>query len=214
MATATELQVLLSRLTAEADRDLAVVWSQATVDDVADALRDMLPALVGDYGDAASVVAAEWYDEYRADLNIGGSFRAEVAPTVDLGADALAGWGIARATENWDSALSLISGGMQRRIVNVARSTITTSTSLDPQAEGWQRIARGTGCGFCQMLAGRGAVYKSSGVADFASHDHCHCQAVPAFGGRPRPVKPYAPTSRNITDADRARTREWIASNL
>jgi hypothetical protein len=63
------------------------------------------------------------------------------------------------------------------------------------------------------MLEARGAIYTRSSV-DFGAHDDCHCIAVPAFNGHPTPVKKYTPTSRDITDADRARTRDWISANL
>ena len=45
------------------------------------------------------------------------------------------------------------------------------------------------------------------------AHDHCHCSAVPAWSGEPRPVKPYTPSARKATDADRARVRDWIATH-
>jgi hypothetical protein len=71
------------------------------------------------------------------------------------------------------------------------------------------------------MLIGRGAVYSEAG-ADFASHDHCNCSAVPAFGGQPRPVKPYTvsprrtidpQTGKPVVDADFLRAKAWIKSN-
>jgi hypothetical protein len=62
------------------------------------------------------------------------------------------------------------------------------------------------------MLIARGAVYTEV-TADFASHDHCNCSAVPAFGGQPLAVKPYTPSSKNITDADRARVREYLRTH-
>ena len=213
MATLTELRNLLVQLSSNADRDLAALWAQLDRETVKDGLMDVMPALIGDYGDAAAVVTADWYDDYRGDRGVGGIYTAE--PFVpDLGPEALAGWGSALAQGNWDTALSKISGGVASRLMTASRATITDNTFLDPDAAGWQRLARPDGCGFCQMLAGRAELYRSRGTADFASHDGCHCTAIPAFGGQPVPVKPYTPTSRNISDADRARTREWIKANL
>lgn len=194
------------------------MWDNlSTPDEVHDALFDVMPSLVGDYGDAAATISAEWYNEHRADLNIRGTFLADVARVTELGADALAGWGsslITPETDDWDAALERITGGLDRRIANAGRETITAATFDDPQAIGWQRQTSPDACGFCQMLAIRAGLYKSQDTAEFGSHDHCMCLAVPAFGGKPVPVKPYTPTSRNITDADRARTREWIKANL
>lgn len=212
MATATELRSLIVQLSDNAERDLALLWAQLDAATVRDGLMDVLPALIGQYGDASAAVTAEWYDEYRADLNVRGTYAADLA-SPDLGAQALAGWGSQLAQTNWDTALAQLTGGLISRVMNASRATVTDNTFRDPQARGWQRVASPSGCAFCQMLAGRGLVYRSQGTADFAAHGHCTCSAAPAFGGRPVPVKPYTPTDRNITDADRARVRDWIAAN-
>lgn len=213
MTTPTELRSALVRLTGNAEADLAALWAQLTASTVSDGLFTVLPALVEEYGDAAATLTAEWYDEYRAGLNVAGGYAASLA-TTNLGAEALAGWGVDLARINWDAALAQISGGLTKRVMTASRDTVMDNVELDPQARGWQRKARPDGCGFCQMVAGRGTVYKTKTTASFASHDHCRCVCLPAFGGRPVPVRPYTPTSRNITDADRARARAWIAANL
>lgn len=211
--TAAELRSLMIRLSENAERDLALLWAQLDAATVADGLMDVLPTLVGEYGDTATTVTADWYDEYRSTLNINGSFAADLADP-NLGAEALAGWGSQLAQDNWDTALAQLTGGLVKRVMTASRQTVIDNADRDPQARGWMRVARASGCGFCQMLAGRGNVFQSRSTATFASHDNCQCTAVPAFGGRPLPVKPYTPTSRNITDADRARAREWIKNNL
>lgn len=92
------------------------------------------------------------------------------------------------------------------------RETLTSTIGADPNATGWQRVTSGNACAFCEMLAGRGTVYKEDS-ADFASHDHCSCSAEPTFEGAGRSVRDFTPSSRNISDADRARVRDWIAAN-
>lgn len=195
-----------------AERDIAVLWTQ--VSDPAQmttALHDLLPALIDAYGAAAATVAANWYDEHRARADVGGSFTATPADIPDTGAHALIGWAASTATDT--SALrTLITGGTQRRIANFSRATVTGSAVADPKATGWQRVGNGE-CAFCRMLIGRGAVYTKAS-SDFASHDSCHCSAVPAWGGRKAPVRPFTPSTRGVTDADRARARAWIAANL
>lgn len=211
MATPSLLRSRLAQLTGLANRDLNALWRQ--VNDAAQArtaLMDVLPALVATYGQAAATLAAEWYDEARLKAAAGGSFAAIPVEPSDRGAQALAGWATATAAD-MTSLQALIEGGLQRRIADSARETVMGSTVADPKASGWQRQAQG-GCAFCQMLAGRGSVYSEAG-ADFASHDHCACIAVPAFDGQPRPVKPYTPSARSSSDADRARAREWIATH-
>lgn len=213
MTTPTELRSSLIRLSDNAEADLAALWAQLDAATVGDAMFEVMPALVADYGDAAATLTAEWYEAYRAAINVAGAYSASLT-TIDLGANALAGWAVDLARINWDTALAQISGGLTKRVMTASRDTVMDNVELDPQARGWQRKARPDGCGFCQMVAGRGAVYKTKTTASFASHDHCRCVCLPAFDGRPVPVRPYTPTSRNITDADRARARAWIATNL
>lgn len=216
MATPTQLRSDVAVLTRAAESELAPLWAgAASALALEEALRDLLPALIDEYGAAASTLAADWYDDLRAAKRVRGPFRAIPADIPDTGAQALVGWALAKVAEpeNVPAFRSLIEGGMQRRIAAFPRQTVMGSSIADPQAQGWQRQAFGS-CsnGFCDMLAGRGAVY-SEASADFAAHDNCRCVAVPAWSGQPKPVKAYTPTNRNIIDADRARVRDWIASH-
>lgn len=212
---ATQLRNAVARLSARADRDLASLWRQ--VGDAAqarEALKDILPAIVERYGSAAAVLAAEWYDQQRLKAGVSGRFLADPVDLGKLGTDELAGFAVgplfAKAPD-WSAAQSLVSGGVQRRIANASRLTVTSAAAADPKAIGWQRTGTGK-CAFCAMLIGRGAVYTEAG-ADFASHDHCGCAAVPAFEGLVVPVRPYVPSTRNSTDADRARVRDYLRTH-
>lgn len=198
-----------------ARRDLATLWRQvSTAAESEMALRDILPSLIDTYGIAAGTLAADWYDDAREKAGVGGSFTAIPADTEDPGTHALIGWALAEATD-YAAFQSLVEGGMQRRITDFSRGTVMNSSVSDPRATGWQRTGSGE-CksGFCDMLIGRGSVYRTEESATFASHDWCKCSAVPAWGGQPIPVKPFKPSARQATDADRARVRAWIADNL
>jgi hypothetical protein len=212
----TDLSEAVEGLAVLAARELRVVWARVDTADLArQALRDLLPALIQTYGLAAATLAADWYDDYRLQSEVAGSFSANPSAVTDSGAEALAGWGVSplyQASPDWLAAEVLVAGGLQRRIANASRQTVVESSLADPAAIGWQRIGQGTSCAFCQMLIARGAVY-SEATADFASHDHCNCAAAPAWGGRARTVKPYTPTGRNITDKDRARVRAYLKAN-
>lgn len=108
-----------------------------------------------------------------------------------------------------------VSGAVSRLALNGARDTVRYSTLADSATVGWQRATAGDACPFCRMLAGRGAVY-SAETADFSAHDHCSCSASPAYADLVGPgvtVRPYEPSSRVQSEADRARTRAWIAQN-
>jgi hypothetical protein len=213
MAAPPALRNSTNQLLGFAKRDLAALWRE--VSDAAQArtaLMDLLPAIVTTYGAAAATLAATWYDDAREKAAVRGSFTAIPVEPGDRGAQALAGWASSQAND-LGSMQTLILGGLQRRIADNVRGTIAGSSIADPSAHGWAREGSG-GCtsGFCDMLIARGAVYTEAS-ADFASHDHCQCFAVPAFDGLPRPVKPYTPSLRGSTEADRARTREYIASH-
>lgn len=219
MTTPAELRSWIVQLSDNAERDLALLWSQLDARTVRDGLFDVMPALVGDYGDAAATVSAEWYDEYRAGLNIDRRYAADIAAATDLGAEALAGWGTSLAEKNWDSALALISGGLVKRVMTASRDTITGNTDLDPQARGWMRVGRPE-CGWCAMLISRGAVYRGKATADFAAHDSCKCGCCPAWSTsqitsvRDEFVPSARRRSEQAAEADRERAKRWIAANL
>lgn len=163
-------------------------------------LLDVLPDLIEAYHVSAGAVAADWYDLMRLEEEVPGRFAAVVADPPSVGrAEALAGWAVGPAfgaddpTVARSLVLSKVSGGLTRAVLDGARGTIVGSTVADPARVGWRRATSG-GCGFCEMLAGRGTVYSESS-ADFASHDHCRCSAVPDFGAA-RAVRAFTPSAR------------------
>jgi hypothetical protein len=177
----TQLRSDVAVLTRAAELELAPLWSAATAAAVEEALRDILPALIDEYGSAAATLAADWYDDLRDERGVGGRFFAIPADVPETGAQALVGWALAEVGDPSDVTAfrSLVNGGVQRRIANFSRLTVTGSALADPLAVGWKRTGVGD-CSFCRMLIGRGAVY-SEATADFRSHDHCNCGAEPAF---------------------------------
>lgn len=189
-------------------RDLEALFRGVDPSDTA-AIATILNELIETYGAASATLASDWYDDVRDRIGVDGRFSA-VPMDSRTGSAGLIDWALTTATTD-DTFRTLLAGGVQQRIANASRYTVIGSTLRDPSADGWQRVTDGDSCAFCSMLAGRGAVYSEAG-ADFASHIKCGCEAVPAFGGKPRTVRPYTPSSRNITDADRSRVRDWIAS--
>lgn len=211
MATPAQLRKRQEALNRLAVNEMAAMWRQVSnAVEARQALHDVLPVLLHIYGQAAAAVAADWYDEARAVADVGGSFTAIPANLGDQGTDSLALWAAEKGT-TLASIQALAEGGLSRRINTWSRETITGSALADPRADGWQRVGVGA-CAFCAMLIGRGTVY-SEASADFASHDHCNCAAVPAFNGVTRPVKEYTVGPRHGNEADFARAKEWIASH-
>lgn len=224
MATPGELRRALADLNVLAARDLGALFrSLREGDNAEEALRDLLPRLIDTYGSSAATIAADWYDDLRESLGVGGRFAAIPADIEDSGAHALIGWALDEATDD-GSLVALLEGGLQRRVVNFGRFTVTESSYADSRADGWMRLGQGANCPFCNVLISRGAVYSESSVT-FASHDHCNCIAVPAFTGKPRPVRLDEQGKRldvsarrdrtNDTqrEASNARVREWVNSH-
>lgn len=170
-----------------AQRDLVDLWRSVNTDDAeqaAEALVETLPALVTGYFVVSATVSADFYDLTRAQAGVRRRFDAVIPDPPDASrAQALARWGVAplfSADPAPGVALSKIAGGLQRVVADGGRQTVVQSAAADPAKVGWARVTSG-GCEFCEMLAGRGAVYGST-TADFLSHDACRCDAVPVFG--------------------------------
>lgn len=225
MASAADLRRQLAGLTHLAGVDLTKIWRQ--LDSAAftgEALHDLLPALIAEYGSAAAAITADWYDDLRMAVTLRSRFAAIPAEIKDDGAEALVGWATSQ-TKDPVVLQQLIRGGMTRRILNYSRQTVMGSSVADPGAGGWRRVGDGSSCAFCSMLIDRGDVYSESSV-DFASHDHCGCGAAPAWKDeRVRGVlldengKRLTQSSRKTrTDdkqraADNERISAWIASH-
>ena len=195
-----------------ADRDLSHLWRLIADGASAEiALRDLLPAIITEYGLLGAALAAAWYDDQRAKAGTRGRFTATPVQAKDRGTQALVGWALKTAS-NDDDLKTLVSGGVQRRVTDHVRHTVAGNSVTDPGGRGWKRIGAGA-CDFCRMLIDRDELY-SEATADFASHDHCNCQAYPILkGAEPIDVKKWTGPRPNITDADRARVREYLATH-
>lgn len=140
-----------------------------------------MPVIVEQYGAAAGVLAAEWYDQARAKAGVSGPFRAEPVDLGTAGAEELVGYGATSLTDadpDFLKAQTLLSGGLQRRIANYARQTITTAAVQDAGALGWVRTGKGE-CDWCQRYID-GEVRTVAGY-DFKAHDNCNCYANPVW---------------------------------
>ena len=174
-------QATLRRETAKivtlADADLTRLWRLVDAGASAEtALRDLLPAIVTEYGQVGAALAAEWYDEQRLKAGVGRRFVAEPIAATDRGSQALVGWALTEAND--DAALkTLILGGVQRRILDHSRLTVTQAAVRDPSSEGWVRVGQGE-CAWCQQYLD-GVV--RTVAYDFPAHDNCNCEAVVAF---------------------------------
>lgn len=153
---------------------------------------ELMEIYLGPYTDMAATRAAEFYEEMR-EISLGspgealadsrrepaataGAVRAFVQDLVDgKPADAFFGKLLDRAeTEMKRSANRCIAYNARRDKKNVKYARVPSGADT---------------CGFCIMLASRGAVYKDEELASHA-HPHCDCRVVPDFG---RGIEGYDP---------------------
>lgn len=216
LALATEYRAEAAEYANQATDELLAAWASISAADrlttVATDLFDFLADLIDTYGVAVASLAADWYDELREVTGIPGNFTAEPVDLLDRRSiDSLVSFTVAPLQFDAQEALDRASQGLERRVLDMGRGTSMTAAIRDPQSRGWQRVGVGS-CAFCLMLISRGAVY-SKANANFGAHDGCKCAAVPAWSGEPVPVRPYEPSARTVSDADRARVRAWLAAN-
>ncbi len=176
---ASSLRAETTKLVSLANRDLSRLWRLVANGAAADeALHDLLPAIVREYGAAGGTVAAEWYDQQREKAGVRGRYFADPFPADERGVHALVGAAVKQATS--DSTLqTLILGGVQRRIADHLRLTITNNSVTDSAAQGWVRVGAGGSCDWCDQYLD-GEVRTVAGY-DFDAHDNCNCGVVPAF---------------------------------
>lgn len=174
-----------------------------------DALAEVVDSVLSTHTDAAMSAGVRAYEIDRERSGITRPYQAAMPDRQQLNVESLIGWARGEALTE-ETFKTILLSGAQKRIASAARRSIMSNAAEDPAAAGWQRRARADGCYFCKMLAGRAELYTSEDTASFASHEDCFCEAVPAWGGKPRPVRKYTPSARNVSDADRARARKWM----
>ena len=156
-AALADLRALLSSLENEApDRAQKVLF-------------EVFPELFNPYAAAASDVSASFYEEVRDIAGVGGSFAADTLDAVEADRwGALVGAGTQpRMLEQGASNLmfQFLSGGLTSILSTMAADTIYGNAQKDHVTARFQRIPKAGCCGFCGMLASRGAAYSSEDAA-------------------------------------------------
>lgn len=165
---------------------------------VREALLEVVPALVREYGDLAAVAAAEWYEDVRA-ATVPGRYSARpaagVAPERVEGSVRYA----ARHLFGDDpmQTLAVLSGAIQRHISYSTRETIRREVARDARRPRFARVPTGAKtCAWCEMLSSRGFVYRSretAGIDDGHYHDDCNCEIVADFDRGAAHIAGYDP---------------------
>lgn len=148
-------------------------------------LFDYIPALVGQYGDIAATVAADWYEELREAEGVGGRFRPPLAPSAPL--DQINGRiGYATRVSGplflGDSATltAFLSLMANEYALQPGRDTVMQAAHADKVA--YARIPEPGACRFCLMLASRGFVYSKDTAGETVKfHGKCRCNVLPSW---------------------------------
>lgn len=175
------------------------------------ALDEFFPVLVAQYGDAAATLAADWFEQQAG-------VRAVLARPVP---DDVARAGARSAMDslfkgNPAQVLANLGVVLDRMVKQPGRDTIRESSHR--AGVRWARVPTGAKtCGFCLMLASRGAVYRSEDTADGGRyHGDCDCVATPIrdLSEYPRGYDPdelYMKFAAAQSAADRSGTKATLA---
>jgi hypothetical protein len=219
MPTARESQAALKLVTgaavATADRVLTSLSGSPQAQRAV--LLETIPEVIAYYADGSAALGADFYDDQRELAGVTSSrFTAE--PIV-LDRTVKTRRAIAWASEPLFAPMTVttsqrLSGVVQNEVARPYRDTITVNSGKDPASVGWRRVTNQC-CGFCKMLAARGAVFRQS-TARFASHPHCDCTAEPVFEGQAigpeADVMQYTASKRSRTPAQKADLRAYLST--
>lgn len=192
----TEFRGAAAGLVRDAQADLMQLWRSLQGNDpslIRDAMLEYLPVIVEEYGSAAAVLAAEWFESLPtagwatlappvASSIVEGTLRREAA-TLFTDDPAPFAQALAQDFTEW--------------IQRPARHTL--QRSAEHNRMGWVRVPRGRKtCSFCLTLAGRSAgwLYTTEHRAKYRRsdgekyHPDCDCQVVPAHDGDDLPWNP------------------------
>ncbi|MGY1436694.1 VG15 protein [Streptomyces reniochalinae] len=106
----------------------------------------------------------------------------------------------ASAEEAKRLALARQLGGAVDLVLSGGRKVIDDGITRDRRCIGWRRVASGSCCSFCAMLASRGAVYKDQksalgtrkgngrGGRGAGVHRACQCRMEPVYSRKSKPT--------------------------
>jgi hypothetical protein len=151
-----------------------------------------MPDLVAAYGDIAATVAADFFEDLRAEAEAPGRHGARLAAAPAATAVLVnVKWASSPMFQgDRTGTLGRLNQVADQMALQVGRDTIDRSVRSDPAKPKWARVPSGADtCAFCLALASRGAVY---GSAASAGHGHkwhagCDCTPTPIWKGSPLP---------------------------
>lgn len=184
----------LNSLSRAARETVAAMLSQVEYQGIAD-LREqvieVMEAVCGASSDAASALAADFYDEVR-EAQTGAALGAEAAALRNPEATAKAVRALVQIIVDgrpWERFVSQLQDRADYEVKRSAGECVKANAARDPLRPKWARVPSGSEtCGFCLMLASRGFAYASERSASEKAegghyHPNCDCRIVPGFEG-------------------------------
>lgn len=149
----------------------------------AEGVPGQVPGVLLDVPDASGLIAA--MSRYGPDM-----------------ADSLLAEGL-REDQVSSRILTALGLQMTKQVLAGGRDALDASMSVDGKARGYQRVASGSCCAFCAMLASRGPIYGSRQRAGDGKqwHPGCKCSVEPVYSrgtGLPANSQRYADVWREV----------------
>lgn len=239
MATPEQVEafrVANAELIAQVEGRLDEFWATAGGgNDVSalNALLNFVPLLTEQFGELASTIAMDWFEELRFDAidegmiaAVGRATSYEAVRTdpviLTISAASRDYWQHRLAADGPDVAFASIKDGAARAVRQSGRETIARNSDRDRAARGWQRMTRPGACRFCRALANRGGVYTQASVRFAAHGPKCNCVAAPTWDPRAREADPFVYVASRSTAGmsdeqrriQRDRVRGWLESEF
>jgi hypothetical protein len=193
------------------------------------ALLNFVPLLTQQFGELASTIAMDWFEELRFDAIDAGqiaaigratSYEAVRTDPVILTVSAASRdyWQHRLAADGPDVVVARIKDGATRAVRQSGRATIGRNADRDPASRGWQRMTRPGACRFCRALASRGGVYTRQSVRFAAHGPKCNCVAAPTWNPDAPEADPFVYVASRSTAGmsdeqrriQRERVRGWL----
>ena len=210
MATSAEaIRVDLGLVMGESVAELLAEVEGVPLERLPGAMLTAASLIVPPYYDATGALAVDWYDELRDEARPTARYNPRIIgdPTTDWIEREVADFQRTLGSLDLEAQVAALADEIarlaQKEVGRGFRDSIVGNTRMDTEAIGWSRVARSGACKFCQMLAGRGAVYRKESTAIFAAHTNCNCAARPAF--RNGEHGPEADAIQYVASSKRAR---------
>lgn len=170
-----------------ASNRIASLWPRLPLDspkDMRTALAPRLVATISTFSRISGAVAADYFDELRRDARAAGTYAAAIAAPVSVERITnRMGWALSPLYNDGDAVapVSRLVSIVDEYVLQGGRDTIAHATARDPSRPRYARVPSGSHtCAFCQMLASRGAVYRSpESAGGYGARYHYKCDCVP-----------------------------------